>query len=87
MNRITSIRLIMASSSQPPNNGNFGGHGEDPYKWKEELPVGIKFRPTDQVLILKYLLYKFTGRPIAPGIISDVEVYDYPPELLQGMYM
>ncbi|KAL3535226.1 hypothetical protein ACH5RR_003687 [Cinchona calisaya] len=65
----------MASSSRSEE--------EDPYSWKKHLPIGIKFRPTDQELLLEYLKIKFEDKPITPGIISEEEIYEYPPEILQ----
>ncbi|ONK70782.1 uncharacterized protein A4U43_C04F1480 [Asparagus officinalis] len=53
----------------------------------ERLPVGFKFRPTDEELILRYLRPKVLGGELpCEAVIVDVNVYNYNPTRLTEIY-
>lgn len=49
------------------------------------LPIGFKFRPSEEELVLYYLQPEFIDSASAPmGIITHVDIYDYEPRQLSG---
>ncbi|KAJ4709490.1 NAC domain protein [Melia azedarach] len=60
---------------------------DDSKRWREKVPVGIRFKPTDQVLVCHYLAGKVSGctdGPIFP-LIKQVNVYQYDPSQLSSL--
>ncbi|KAA8523229.1 hypothetical protein F0562_009651 [Nyssa sinensis] len=53
--------------------------------WKKYIPIGFRFCPTDYELFIYYLRAKMYSEFIFPGIIHDVDVYQYDPYHLPGM--
>ncbi|KAK4344441.1 hypothetical protein RND71_037535 [Anisodus tanguticus] len=54
------------------------------YEWKNKLPIGFQFVPTDKELNM-YLKLKSCNGKIPPGIFSDLDIYDYEPQQLNGI--
>ncbi|KAM3308040.1 NAC domain-containing protein 83-like [Capsicum chacoense] len=52
-------------------------------QWKQDIPPGFRFAPTDAELLLHYLRRKVNGESILPGIIHEVDVYECNPYHLQ----
>lgn len=59
---------------------------DDSKKWQEKVPIGIKFKPTDQVLAGYYLAGKVSGHTDGPifQLIKDVEFYQCEPSQLSS---
>ncbi|TYG74844.1 hypothetical protein ES288_D04G216100v1 [Gossypium darwinii] len=43
------------------------------------LPPGFRFHPTDEELILHYLMKKLSSSPFPVSIIADVDIYKFDP--------
>lgn len=57
-----------------------------PWDWRANLPVGMKFRPTDEELIIYYLKpYILHGASPPGGPISAEDIYKYEPHELQDI--
>ncbi|ONK66462.1 uncharacterized protein A4U43_C06F8330 [Asparagus officinalis] len=54
--------------------------GGDPNWW----PLGFRFHPTDEELVLYYLKCRICGRRLKLRMISDVDVYKWDPWELPG---
>lgn len=51
--------------------------------WRMSIPLGMKFRPTDEELVINYLeLESFGITSPSDGIINRLDVYDYQPHQL-----
>ncbi|KAF6149724.1 hypothetical protein GIB67_017457 [Kingdonia uniflora] len=50
------------------------------------LPVGYKFRPTDEELITHYLSKKVMNHTLPKNKINDVRLYKYSPKELAGYF-
>jgi hypothetical protein len=55
------------------------------------LPIGFRFRPTDEELLLHYLRRKALACPLPAGVIPDADLarlhpWDLLPAAVQGMY-
>ena len=46
------------------------------------LPCGYRFSPTDQELIVHYLLKKILSLKLPTNIVKDMELYQYDPQEL-----
>ncbi|XP_047333673.1 NAC domain-containing protein 72-like [Impatiens glandulifera] len=46
------------------------------------LPAGFRFHPTDQELVVDYLLRQVSGRPFRQEIIKEIDLYKYDPWVL-----
>ncbi|KAH6817654.1 hypothetical protein C2S51_001257 [Perilla frutescens var. frutescens] len=54
--------------------------------WRLSIPIGMKFRPTDEELIIHYLMPEFLhGSSHCRGIISYADIYDYDPHHLSAL--
>jgi len=49
-----------------------------------KLPIGFRFRPTDQELLLHYLKKKLFAQPLPASVISECDVFQTQPWLLPG---
>ena len=49
-----------------------------------QLPPGFRFRPTDDELVMYYLLRKCGGLPLAAPVIAEVDLYKFDPWQLPG---
>uniref|UniRef100_A0A0V0GT59 Putative ovule protein n=1 Tax=Solanum chacoense TaxID=4108 RepID=A0A0V0GT59_SOLCH len=58
--------------------------GEDE-EWKQQIPPGFKFCPSDEEILQYYLLRHVTGNYIPPGIIPQVDLYECNPDHLPGI--
>ncbi|KAJ4709489.1 NAC domain-containing protein [Melia azedarach] len=60
---------------------------DDSKKWREKVPVGIRFKPNDQVLAGYYLAGKVYGRTHGPifQLIREVHVHQCEPSLLSSL--
>ena len=55
-----------------------------------KIPTGYRFAPTNEELISYYLTRKLRGLSLPPNIeelIKEVDIYDYTPEQLEGIYI
>ncbi|OVA10785.1 NAC domain [Macleaya cordata] len=52
----------------------------------DSFPVGFKFYPTEDELLVHYLAKKTSNLPLPMNIIKEVNLYDYNPEELIEMY-
>uniref|UniRef100_M1DD44 NAC domain protein n=1 Tax=Solanum tuberosum TaxID=4113 RepID=M1DD44_SOLTU len=52
-------------------------------QWKNILPIGFHFVPTDEELNM-YLKLKGSNGYILPGIFTDLDIYQYEPHELSG---
>ncbi|KAE8710318.1 NAC transcription factor NAM-B1 [Hibiscus syriacus] len=43
------------------------------------LPPGFRFHPTDEELVLHYLMKKLSSSPFPASIIADVDIYKFDP--------
>ncbi|XP_010526336.1 PREDICTED: NAC transcription factor 29-like [Tarenaya hassleriana] len=50
------------------------------------LPPGVRFRPTDEEIILSYLLPKLRGEKIPPNQILRIKLYEHGPERIEVMF-
>ncbi|XP_019248816.1 PREDICTED: NAC domain-containing protein 55-like [Nicotiana attenuata] len=57
---------------------------EGSHQYMEQYPLGYRFVPNDQQLLL-YLLWKVKGESIPPGLIQDADIYERNPFQLPGM--
>ena len=48
-------------------------------------PLGFRFHPMDEGLVLYYLKRKICGRRLKPDIVGETDVYKLDPEELPGM--
>ncbi|KAF8398369.1 hypothetical protein HHK36_017296 [Tetracentron sinense] len=48
------------------------------------IPLGVRFNPTDEVLVNDYLKNKILNRPLPCDIIKEVNLYHYSPDHLAG---
>lgn len=49
------------------------------------LPPGFRFYPTDEELVVHFLLRKATLLPCHPDVIPDLDLYRYDPWELDGI--
>jgi hypothetical protein len=49
------------------------------------LPPGFRFHPTDEELILHYLIKKVASTPLPVSIIAEVDIYKSDPWDLPGL--
>ncbi|CAN4098447.1 unnamed protein product [Withania somnifera] len=54
-------------------------------EWKQLVPPGFRFAPTDVELLQYYLFRKVHGQYITPGVIHDADVYQCNPIHLPGV--
>ncbi|KAH7842094.1 hypothetical protein Vadar_001431 [Vaccinium darrowii] len=52
----------------------------------DSYPPGYRFCPTDQELVVEYLMKKVLGKPLPLNRIMDVNFYSYSPQELSEMY-
>lgn len=57
------------------SNSNVGGM---------KLPIGYRFHPTDEELVLHYLRHKVFGAPLPASVIPELDVFQAPPSNLPG---
>ncbi|KAL5559651.1 hypothetical protein UlMin_035862 [Ulmus minor] len=50
-----------------------------------QLPPGFRFHPTDEELVMHYLIRKCASQPIAVPIIAEIDLYKYDPWELPGL--
>lgn len=50
-----------------------------------ELPIGFRFRPTDEELLLHYLIRKIYSLPLPATVITQLDVFSFNPWDLPGM--
>ena len=50
-----------------------------------QLPAGFRFHPTDEELVVHYLIRKCATQSIAVPIIAEVDLYKYDPWQLPGI--
>ncbi|CBI21612.3 unnamed protein product, partial [Vitis vinifera] len=50
-----------------------------------QLPAGFRFHPTDEELVVHYLVRKCASQSISVPIIAEVDLYKYDPWQLPGM--
>lgn len=72
------------SSEQVQNNG--GEDGKD-CNILDYLPTGMVFAPTDDELIVYYLMNKIQNQPLPPNKIEVVNIYAFDPDQLPGIYI
>lgn len=53
---------------------------------KHELPIGFRFRPTEEELVTHYLNNKILGRQHLVQCIPQIDLFNYDPWKLPGMY-
>ncbi|XP_010322975.1 NAC domain-containing protein 2-like [Solanum lycopersicum] len=56
-------------------------------EWKQQIPPGFRFIPTDEEILQYYLFRYVTGNYILPGIIPLVDLYECDPDYLPGVNM
>lgn len=44
-----------------------------------QFPPGVRFHPSDEELIVYYLLNKLNSLPLPAAVIAEVELYNYNP--------
>lgn len=54
-------------------------------EWKQQIPPGFRFIPTDEEILQYYLFRYVTGNYILPGIIPLVDLYECDPDYLPGI--
>ncbi|XP_022896848.1 NAC domain-containing protein 2-like [Olea europaea var. sylvestris] len=59
--------------------------GGDQNHQKLEMPVGFRFHPTDEELVVHYLCRKCAGQPIDVPIVAEIDLYKFNPWDLPGM--
>ncbi|XVF83792.1 hypothetical protein PTKIN_Ptkin16aG0520800 [Pterospermum kingtungense] len=59
---------------------------EDEAYLKSVLPMGFRFKPLDSELVIYYLKRKVNKKPLPPNRIWEVQLYNYDPVTLTGMY-
>lgn len=52
-----------------------------------QLPAGFRFHPTDEELVVHYLVRKCASQSIAVPIIAEVDLYKYNPWQLPGIVL
>ncbi|KAK6937162.1 NAC domain [Dillenia turbinata] len=72
-------------SSLEYKDANFAKQLCRPFDFKS-IPVGYRFCPTSNELIIHYLQKKINGEPLPPNKIIEVNVYDYHPQVLTVLY-
>ncbi|XP_030455149.2 NAC domain-containing protein 2-like [Syzygium oleosum] len=50
-----------------------------------QLPPGFRFHPTDEELVMHYLVRRCASQPIAVPIVAEVDLYKYNPWDLPGL--
>lgn len=50
-----------------------------------QLPPGFRFHPTDDELVMHYLVRKCASQSIAVPIIAEIDLYKYDPWQLPGI--
>ncbi|KAK7336236.1 hypothetical protein VNO77_16772 [Canavalia gladiata] len=63
------------------------GHRESMTVSLRELPVGYRFKPTEEELITCYLMKKVKNQPLPHRTILEVNVYEHSPKELVGKYL
>lgn len=51
------------------------------------LPPGFRFHPTDEELVVHYLVRKISSQRIPVPIIAEVDLYKYDPWQLPGTFL
>lgn len=51
----------------------------------QSFPPGFRFKPTDEELIVEYLMRKIQNKPPHPSRIHDVDIYRESPFYLSGL--
>lgn len=51
-----------------------------------QLPAGFRFHPTDEELVVHYLVRKCASQSISVPIIAEVDLYKYDPWQLPGIF-
>lgn len=51
------------------------------------LPPGFRFHPTDEELVVHYLVRKVSSQRIPVPIIAEVDLYKYDPWQLPGTFL
>lgn len=54
--------------------------------FSSSFPPGIRFHPSDEELIVYYLLNKVKSRPLPANVIADTQLYDYDPWELASLF-
>ncbi|KAF7838067.1 NAC domain-containing protein 1-like [Senna tora] len=58
-----------------------------PYNSQSSFPIGFRFAPFDDEIIVHYLLPKVTNQPLSFNIIEEVNVYKFDPQTLSEQYV
>ncbi|XP_050203449.1 uncharacterized protein LOC126653571 isoform X2 [Mercurialis annua] len=67
-------------------NSSFSSGMADPHLIIENLPVGWRFHPTDEELLIHYLKPKILGDRITDSDIKEINISDYNPYDLFGQF-
>lgn len=51
----------------------------------QSFPPGFRFKPTEEELIMHYLLRKIKNKKLYPSLIHDVDIYKESPFYLSGL--
>jgi hypothetical protein len=50
------------------------------------VPIGFRFDPTDEELLIHYLKKKVSSSPLPASIIAEIDLYKHDPWDLPGEY-
>lgn len=70
-----------------PSGGNGGGSGSSRSRVMPNLPAGFRFHPTDEELMVHYLMRHAASMPCPVPIIAEVNIYQCNPWDLPGTYV
>lgn len=81
---------LVPNMQENPNhndNNNNGGISSATRRYFASIPPGYRFRPTDEELIVYYLLKKINNQPLPLNLINQCNVYEKNPQQLAGTYV
>ncbi|XP_028069678.1 NAC domain-containing protein 10-like [Camellia sinensis] len=86
---LTKLQLLWLKSSllidsKPPHHSPFRPRSLSPFMETEpvscfQFPPGFRFHPSDEELIIHYLLNKVNSRLLPASVIAEIELYNYNP--------
>ena len=52
-----------------------------------QLPPGFRFHPTDEELVMHYLIRRCASQPISVPIVAEIDLYKHDPWELPGIQL